>query len=74
MTAAEFIVDGTYLAKYDEAPYLIEGFASSAAGMTSRRSAMAEAPNTTTSSAPCLSTSRMAARTSTRRRISGLGM
>ena len=31
--------------------------ASSAAGMTSRRSAIAEAPNTMTSSAPCLSTS-----------------
>ena len=36
--------------------------ASTAAGMTSRRSAIAEAPNTMTSSAPCLSTSSMRAR------------
>ena len=34
--------------------------ASSAAGITSRRSAIAEAPNTMTSSAPCLSTSSIA--------------
>ena len=33
--------------------------ASTAAGITSRRSAMADAPNTTTSSAPAFSTSSM---------------